>query len=201
MSNRSRRTQGALLSLPLAVLLALVMSGQAAAVSYTHHTGTVGQWTFDETFDNPLVLCKYGPTSDGNHYSMTRIKVAPPMVYAVDSNPAKEDKGTVSWQFQVQRKYYSASRWKTVASSAVQKRSALDDAAALFSTLTVKRNGHEAKDDPSWLMRVQVIVKWYKPGGAVEGTVTFRPSYYRFSTPDFSSTSSEQWCQEVVTNG
>jgi len=195
---RSLRT---LAFVPAALVFAILAASPVAAISAVKTTGAVGHWSFNESFGVPFVLCSYGPTSDSNHYSMTKITVQPPTVFAADRNSGKVDTRTVSWQFQIQRKNVSFGKWKIVASSKVQRATAKDNAAAPFTALTLKHSGKPAANDPSWTVRVQVLIKWYKPGGSVEGTVFFRSSYYTFTTPDFSATSSQPWCQEVVTNG
>ncbi len=201
MTKRLHRPRGAVLALPIALLMALLMSSQASAIIYTHSTGLVGPWSFNDTYDAPNVTCKYGPTSDNNHYFMTKIKVLPPTVYAADRDSAKVDTRQVSWQFKIQRKLYPTGKWKVVASSAVQHATAKDNHAAAFSALTLKHDGHKGGLTSALVVRIQVLIKWYKPNGSVEGKVLFRPSYYTFTTPDFSSTSSQHWCQEVATSG
>jgi len=194
------RFLSAVVALPVALVFVILAASPVAAIQSVKTTGAVGHWSFNESFGAPLVLCSYGATTDGNHYSMTRINVQPPTVFAADRT-AKVDKRTVSWQFQIQRKNVSFGKWKVVASSKVQRATAKDNAAAPFTALTLKHSGKPAANDSSWAVRVQVLIKWYKPGGSVEGTVSFKPSYYAFTTPDFSATSSQPWCQEVVTNG
>ena len=199
--SRSRGSRSLLAALPVALLAAVLMAGSADAIIYTHQTGLVGHWSFDETSSAPLVTCNYGPTIDANHYFMTKIKVLPPTVYAADRNSAKVDTRQVSWQFQIQRKYYPTGHWVVVDSSAVQKGTAKDNLAAPFTALTLKHNGHQAVLDTNWTVRIQVLIKWYKPSGPVEGSILFRPSYYTYSTPDFTGVSSQHWCQEVETSG
>ena len=201
MTHPRHRLRSALFALPLALIAALLLSGQAAAIIYTHTTGEVGHWSFDDNSTTPGVTCNYGPTSDDNHYFMTNIKVIAPTVFAADRDPSKVDTRKVSWQFQIQRKLYPDGKWKVIASSAVQKGTAKDNQAAPFTALTLNHDGHHAALDTDWLVRVQVLIKWYKPNGAVEGTVLFRPSYYTVKTPDFSGVSSQHWCQEVETSG
>ena len=195
------RFLSAVAALPIALVFVILAASPVAAIQSVKTTGAVGHWSFNESFGAPFVLCSYGPTTDGNHYSMTKIKVQPPPVFAADRNSGKVDSRTVSWQFQIQRKNVSFGKWKVVASSKVQRATAKDNAAAPFTALSLKHSGKPAANDSSWIVRVQVLIKWYKPSGSVEGTVFFRPTYYTFSTPDFSATSSQQWCQEVETNG
>ena len=195
------RFLSAVAALPVALVFALLAASPVAAIGSVKTTGAVGHWSFNESFGAPLVLCSYGATTDGNHYSMTKIKVQPPTVLAADRNSAKVDTRTVSWQFQIQRKNIAHGKWKVVASSKVQKATAKDNAAAPFTALTLKHSGKPAANDTSWIVRVKVLIKWYTPGGSVEGSVSFNPSYYTVTTPDFSFTSSQTFCQEVVTNG
>jgi hypothetical protein len=189
------------LAVLVAASLVVSIAGSASAIIYTHQTGLVGPWSFDETSSAPLVTCNYGPTIDANHYFMTNITVLPPTVYAADRNSAKVDTRHVSWKFQIQRKYYPTGTWKVVASSAVQKATAKDNLAAPFTALTLNHDGHVAGLDTNWTVRIQVLIKWYKPNGSVEGTILFRPSYYTYTTPDFTGVSNQHWCQEVTTSG
>ena len=48
---------------------------------------------------------------------------------------------------------------------------------------------------------MQVLIKWYKPQRTSKGTVLFRPSYYTYTSPDFTGTGSQPYCQEVETSG
>ena len=185
----------------MALLAAMLMAGSANALIYTHQTGMVGPWSFDDSSGSPSVTCKYGPTIDDNHYFMTNIKVLPPSVYAADRHSHTVDTRKVSWQFQIQRKQYPDGTWSVVASSAVQKGTATENQEAPFSALKIQHNGHQAGMDTNWTVRIQVLIKWYKPNGSVEGTILFRPSYYTVSTPDFSNTSGQHWCQEITTSG
>ena len=185
-----------LLALPMALVAALLLSGQAFAIIYTHQTGTIGAWSWTDTSTTPWVVCNYGPTLDNNHYFMTKIVVQPPAVYSVAAAPQQ-----VSWQFQIQRKYYPSGTWKVVDSSAVQKGTAHATVAAGFTQLKLKHNGHQANGDTNWTVRIQILVKWYKPNGSVAGTLLFRPSYYTITTPDFTGTGGQHWCQEIETSG
>jgi hypothetical protein len=200
MTDHKRRPARTLFALPIALLAALLLSGQASAIIYTHQTGLVGPWSFNDNSTTPGVTCKYAATTDGNHYSMTKITVQPPTVFAADRNSGKVDSRKVSWQFQIQRKQIPDGTWKVVGGSAVQHATAKDNAAAPFTKLALSHHPKVA-NDPSWVVRVQVLIKWYKPTGGVEGSVLFRPSYYRLMSPNFNSTGSQPYCQEVETNG
>ena len=199
--SRSRRSRGFLAALPVALLAAVLVAGPANATTFVKQTGLVGPWSFAETSSVPLVTCNYGPTTDANHYFMTKITVIPPTVYAADRNSAKVDTRHVSWQFQIQRKHDPDGHWVVVGRSAIQRGTAKDNLAAPFTALSLKHNGHHAGLDTAWILRIQVLIKWYKPSGPVEGTVLFRPDYFWITTPDFSGVSSEPYCQEVATSG
>jgi hypothetical protein len=200
MTQRLHRPRAALFAFPVALLLALLLSGQASAILYTHQTGLVGPWMWSDSSVTPGVLCKYAATTDGNHYSMTKIVVQPPTVEAADRNSSKIDKRTVSWQFQLQRKLVPDGTWKVIASSAKQTGTATENTSPLFTAITLKHVPKEV-NNPAWIVRVQVLIKWYKPTGGVEGTILFRPSYYRITSPDFTLVGSQPYCQEVETNG
>jgi hypothetical protein len=201
MTNRLRRPRTAMFALPLALLFALLLSGQASAMIYTHQTGLVGPWSWNDTFDAPGVLCKYAASPDANHYAMRKIVVQPPTVKAADRNSGKIDKRAVSWQFQIQRKLSPDGTWKVVATSATQKATATENAAAPFTAITLKHFVANTTMYSEWIVRIQVLIKWYKPAGGVEGSILFRPSYYRYSTPDFSGSGSQPYCNEVATSG
>ena len=199
--SRFRGARSLRAALPVALLAAVLVAGSAQATSGIHQTGLVGPWSFAESGSVPLVTCNYGPTTDANHYFMTKITVVPPTVFAADRNSAKVDTRHVTWQFQVQRKHSPNGHWAVVGSSAIQGGTAKDNLAAPFTALSLKHNGHHAGLDTNWLVRIRVVIKWYKPSGAVEGTILFRPSYFWITTPDFSGVGSQPYCQEVATSG
>ena len=161
----------------------------------------VGPWSFDDQSLAPSVICSYGATIDNNHYFMTKIKVGPPMVYAADRDPSKVDTRRVSWQFQIQRKHQPDGHGSSWTVQPCKRGRPRKTPRRSFTALTLKHNGHQAGSDTEWTVRIQVLIKWYKPSGAVEGTVLFRPSYYSFKSPDFTGTSSQHWCQEIETSG
>lgn len=200
MTQRLHRPRAALFAFPVALLLALLLSGQVSAIIYTHQTGLVGPWIWSDSSVAPGVLCKYAATTDANHYPMTKIVVQAPTVQAADRNSSKIDKRTVSWQFQLQRKLVPDGTWKVIANSSKQTGVATENTPAPFTAITLKHSPKEM-NNPSWIVRVQVLIKWYKPAGGVEGTILFRPSYYRNTTPDFTFVGSQPYCQEVDTNG
>jgi len=188
------------LALPVALMAALLLSGQASAFIYTHQTGLVGPWSWDDNSTTPGVVCNYGPTPDNNAYYMKNLVVQPPTVKAADRNSGKVDTRKVSWRFQLQRKLLPAGTWKVVAASALQTATAKDNAAAPFTALKLKHKVSVTSSTDE-IVRIQVLITWYKPSGGVEGTILFRPSYYQIKTPDFTVTSGEPYCQERQTNG
>ena len=117
------------LALPVALMAALLLSGQASAFIYTHTTGMVGPWSFADTTDAHRVICNYGPQEAPDYFYMTKTKVLPPTVFAADRDSGKVDRRAVSWQFQIQRKLLPDGKWKIVGSSAVQRAVAKDNQA------------------------------------------------------------------------
>ena len=88
-----------------------------------------------------------------------------------------------------------------VAGSTVQTATAKDNAPAPFTKLVLKHHPKD-RENPSWLVRVQVLIKWYKPSGGVEGTILFRPSWYYHACVDYTNfVGGQPYCQEVDTNG
>lgn len=190
------------LALPVALMAALLLSGQASAFIYTHTTGMVGPWSFADTTDAHRVICNYGPQEAPDYFYMTKTKVLPPTVFAADRDSGKVDRRAVSWQFQIQRKLLPDGKWKIVGSSAVQRAVAKDNQAAAFTPLVIKHNAHNDGGTPDYQMRVQVTIKWYKPSGAVEGSVFFRPSYYYHVAEGYPTfVGSNPFCSEVITAG
>lgn len=201
MTNRLRRPRTAMFALPIALLFSLLLSGQTSAMIYQHQTGLVGPWSWNDSSVSPSALCKYADAPDNNHYSMRKIVVQPPTVKAADRNSSKVDKRVVSWQFQIQRKLYPDGTWKVVATSATQKATATETTAAPFTALTVKHVVPQTTQNSELIVRIQVLIKWYKPAGGVEGSILFRPTYYEYVTPDFSGVGSQPYCNEVATSG
>ena len=195
---RSVRT---LAFIPAALVFAILAASPVAAVSAVKTTGEVGNWSFDETQESPLVTCKGGPEVAPDYSYMKSVKVKPPTVFAADRNSEKVDSRKVTWKFELQHTVLPSTNWKTVKSSAVQHATAHDNLAAPFSAMTVAFKANHDSATTADEIRVKVTIHWLKPNGSVEGTVTFLASYYGVISGVGNFTSGQPWCQEVASAG
>lgn len=178
-------------------------AGPASAYTLVSETGMVGPYSLTESAESPAAKCGYGRQVPPNSAWFKWMKLRAPRVRAADRNSDLRDHRHVTWQFKIQRKIYdSPDPWQTVAASAVQGGTAYEDQAAPFSAMQVYYNArsHQQADD-YYILRALVIIKWYRPGGAVEGTVRLTPTYYSGKMPWGTSTFGNDWCAAETTSG
>jgi len=191
----------------LAIALAFVAQGllQPALVSaYTviSESGLHGNYWLTESAAAPATKCVYGKQVPPNGAWFRFMRVKPPTVFAADRNSAIRDHRRVSWQFKVQVMPFSGGSWKKVASSGIQKATAYEDQAAPFSAMKVywkpSRTGPNAG---ALKVRNLIVIRWYKPGGAIEGKVKLTADYYYLKMPWGNATSGQAYCQDYTTSG
>jgi hypothetical protein len=194
-----------------ALVLAASVASPASAYTLVSKTGTVGGWSFDEgsSLQTASGHCAYGANVVYNWVYFKSMTVKPPTVKAINRT-TKQDHQTVGWQLVMQQHLIAlpmTGSWTTIKKSSIQKKTAYDNAAALFTALTVKYDAQVHDPDFQSLpyaYRALVVITWYKADGTVQGTVKLAPSYYK----NTSSTNyiipfvgSQPWCQAVNTTG
>jgi hypothetical protein len=187
----------------VAMSFALAAAGPAAAYQVISETGPHGDYWLDDSSGTPAGICTYGPVVYDNWAYLVSMRVKAPHVFAADRNSDKRDHRVVTWQWKLQRKKFDATTWKTIKSSAIQKKTAYEDAQAPFTGMTINYNSE--KDDmdhngPSVVFRALVIIKWFKPDGSVESTIKLVPSYYEDRTY-WAAPPNTDYCDRVDTNG
>ena len=199
---RLRLLRASSLAVLSAALLVVSTAGPAAAYSLIQATGKIGNYDFTESSGSPGVTCAYGPVVSPDYMFMRWIKVRAPIVFAYDPNPGSPgDHGKVSWKFELQRKLQPDGAWTNVSSSPVQRATAWDNKQAAFTPIKLVHDGHAEGSTSAYSLRALVIIKWYKPSGAVEGTVKFTPTYYKLKEPVGTSTSGGDYCDAISTLG
>jgi hypothetical protein len=197
-----RRVLGSLAIALAFVVQGLLQPGLASAYSVISETGLHGDYSLAESNDSPATSCVYGKEvpPDGAWFRFMRVK--PPTVFAADRNSAIRDHRKVSWQFKIQVMPFSGGSWQKVASSSIQKATAYEDLAAPFSAMKVywkpSRTGPNAG---ALKVRTLIVIRWYKPGGAIEGTVKLTADYYYLKMPWANTTSGQPYCQDYTTAG
>src|SRR5262245_60913036 len=169
-------------SLLVVLPIALVFLGGAAATSADtplSHTGTFGVHFLADSAEYPGARCSYN--------SMTviqGIRVRGPFVFARDRVANHIDSQKVSWFFRVRARPVGTGDFATVATSAVQFRTATDTQVADFSPMSKSFAGNAGKE-----YRVQVVMRWYgQDGTTVVGTATHRVDWYSWEgVPSFPS--------------
>jgi hypothetical protein len=175
-------------AVPAAVIIvALAAAGPVAAFTEVSRVGAVGPYSITDTFESPDSTCLFRAEDSTHHAWFKGMKVQPPTVFAADRVSELRDHRKVSWQFKIQARDLNAadSKYKAVASSAIQRGTAYEDAAAPFSPMKMS---YDARNLPftstsAYVIRTLLIIKWYKPGGGVEGSVKAVSTYYRYNSP------------------
>lgn len=170
-----------------AVLVGAAMAGPAFGYQVLSETGPHGHYDITDSFATPGAKCSYGDVVYSNWAYLISMKVYAPHVFAADRNSEIREHRVVSWQWKLQRRAYDGTQWHTIKSSAIQKKTAYEDAMAPFTALKINYNAE--KEDPthvdaggSKIFRALVIIKWYKPNGSVESTVKLVPDFYAMDT-------------------
>jgi hypothetical protein len=191
----------------LALALASLAAGTASAYSVVSETGAPGPYDITDAVGTPGTSCTYGqPQPPFEMAWLHSVRVLAPHVFAADRNPEVRDHRHVSWRFLLQGKVYgSADPWHVFRMTKVQHATAYDDAMAPLTAKTVSfnaRTGNSHPDKSNFVFQTQIVIKWYKPNGAVEGTVKLLPDYYRIKGP-FSPpfTGGGDYCGAINTSG
>ena len=193
-----------LVAILAALLFALSNVGSVAAYSVISENGPHGDVFLDDTLDTPAGTCNYGDVVYSNWAYFESMRVRAPQVFAADRSSTKRDHRAVSWQWKLQRKPDTATKWKAIKSSEIQRDTAYEDQQASFSPMLINYNSE--KEDPDHTsnsgvsFRALVIVKWYRGDGSVEATVKLVPSLYRVNTY-WAAQPSQDRCTRVNTNG
>lgn len=119
------------------------------------------------------------------------VRVKAPGVFAADRS-TERDHRKVSWRLHVQRMQPSGP-WTTIATSAVQKRTAYEDAAAAFSAMKVSFSSRRDQSN----VRALLLLKWFRPDGSDEAHVKLTIDNYSVDwtvgSPDFVFTGGSCW--------
>lgn len=195
--------RSALVAAAAALMIAATVAGPAAAYTVVSESGLHGNYALTDSSESPAGTCSYGQEVPPNWRWLKWMKIRAPQVFAADRNSGVRDQRRVSWQFKIQRSPFDMSEpWQTVATSAVQRRTAWDDQAAAFTAMKVYYNATTSEPgSDNDLLRGLVILRWYKPNGSVEGKVKLAPTYYRHMSGFGTNTSGNSWCQVRVTSG
>lgn len=192
-------------ALALTLSASFALAGPAAAYTVISETGLVGEYSLNESAESPAATCGYGKEVPPNSAWFKWMKVRAPQVRAADRNSSVREHRHVTWQFKIQRRQYpadSAAPWQTVASSNVQGATAYEDQNAPFTQMKVYWNARQYEQPADYyIARALVIIKWFKPGGGVEGTVKLTPTYYAGKTPWGTTTFSTDYCATETTSG
>jgi len=185
----------------LALMSVLFVAGVGPASAYTiiSESGPHGSVWLNDSNSDPGAKCGFGKLIANNYAWFKFMKVQPPVVYAADRNSYRRDHRRVSWAFKIQTVPFAGGRWHAVASSNVQRATAYEDQKAPFSAMKVYWK--PSRTGPGALkIRALVIVKWYKPSGAVESVVKLAPDWYYSGSP-FNSVGGQPYCQDKETLG
>ena len=195
--------RSALVAATGALMFAAVIAGPAAAYTVVSESGTHGSYSITDSLTKPGATCRYGNGEPPNNWAwLDWMTVLAPRVFAADRNSSVRDHRQVSWQFKIQRTADNTTAWHTVASSAVQKATAWDNQAASFTSMKITYNAYTtATGSENDILRALVILKWYKPSGAVEGTVQLTPTHYLFKSEWGIATGGNPWCVARATEG
>lgn len=195
--------RSALAAATAALVCAMAFVAPAAAYTVVSESGTHGHYLITDSFTKQGATCSFGNGEPPYGWAwLDWMTARAPKVFAADRNSSVRDHRKVSWQFKIQRAPYNTTAWQTVASSAVQKATAWDDQAASFSYMKITYDAHTtASGSENDQLRALIILKWYKPSGAVEGTVQLAPSYYRYISEWSTNTAGNEWCGVRATEG
>ena len=156
-----------------AVGLSLASVVFTSADTGVSHSGLYGVHELQDSAEYPGVTCLYDRQA-----VISGVRVRAPYVYA-RSRTNGIDSGLVSWQVQLQAS--TASGWSTVATSAIQRRTATDHQVADFETLSRAFHG-----SGTHMYRVNVIMRWYNRSGAIVGRAGHRVDWYSWQgVPSF----------------
>ena len=167
-------------SLLVVLPLALVFLGGAATASADtpiSHAGTYGVHYLADREEYPGVRCSYNSAT-----VIQSVRVRGPLVFARDRVANHIDSQRVSWFFRVRARPAGSGTWTTVATSAVQTRTATDTQVADFSPMSKSFAGNAGNE-----YRVQVVMRWYgQDGTTVVGRATHRVDWYSWEgVPSF----------------
>lgn len=147
------------IGMPVLLLTALAGPVATSADTAVSHEGRIGVHYLADSEEYPGVRCAYDDET-----VIESVRVRDPLVFAKDRNPDRVDSRSVSWKYRVQAQ--NPKGWATVATSALQKRTATDAQIANFSPMRTSFDG-----SASTQYRVVVIIRWY---GADDSTVVGR---------------------------
>ena len=168
-------------SLLVVLVSAFVFLGSAATASADtpiSHQGSYGVHYLADSAEYPGARCVYDSST-----VIRSIVVRGPLVFARNRVANHIDSQKVSWFFRVRARTVGIGDWTTVATSAVQKRTATDAQVADFSPLSKAFVGNAGKE-----YRVQVVIRWYAQDGVtVVGRATHRVDWYSWEgVPSFA---------------
>ena len=171
-----KRGRSLLVVLPLALLF-LVEAAAVSADTGIDHQGSYGVHYLADSSEYPGATCLYGDTQ-----VIRGVRVRGPFVFARNRVANHIDSQVVGWFIRVRARTVGSGEWTTVATSAVQKRTATDAQVADFSPMSKAFAGNGGKE-----YRVQVVMRWYAQDGVtVVGSAIHRVDWYSWEiTPRF----------------
>ena len=163
------------IAVPVLLLIALAGPVATSADTAISHEGRYGVHFLADSEEYPGARCAYDDET-----VIESIRVRDPLVFARDSNPDRVDSRWVSWKYRIQAQ--NVKGWATVATSALQKRTATDAQIANFSPMRTAFAGSAATQ-----YRVVVIIRWYGADGTtVVGRAVHRVDWYAWEgVPSF----------------
>jgi hypothetical protein len=173
---RRRRLPFVLIGLIVAMGLSITGAVPTSADTSMTQSGLFGVHFLADSREYAGVSCTYNSAN-----VIHSVRVRDPFIFARNRTTGV-DTQWVSWYFRVQAQTPGARSWTTVATSAVQKRTASDAQVADFGPMTKAFAGTAAKQ-----YRVLVVVRWFGAGGTTEvGRAIHREDWYSWvGVPSF----------------
>jgi hypothetical protein len=164
-------------SLLLAVLVAIMAAGPAAADAELGHKGQVGAHYMRDTYSDGAAKCTYRTTFEGSGshwWKLRRIDVRPPRVFAISGSQK------VGWRFVIQRSE-DQGPWQVAYRSPVQKATASVNTRAAFASMgsRVSVPPPSSQFDNHHFIRVVVKMIWYRADGSQRGSARHLVDFYR----------------------
>jgi len=178
-----------LLGLALALGVVIVSAAPVAAERIlTDCTGTCGYWEVKDTGPTGPkgAVCVY---ERGSSYDLDKITVRPPLMHG---NYATNTR--VGWRFKILHQPVSGGvPFQTIYTSSWQKATATVDFPVYAGNFF--RRAWSVPEDPHGFYQVWVEMRWWAPGGGVEGFVQLQYEWYNALRGSASYTNME-YCLE-----
>ena len=162
-------------ALVAALALSLGLSGVVAADSTT---GQIGHYAINDgaSFQTAGAACWYSGSGSGP-WNIYRLVGRAPSAWWPNTSSTTGQHGTVGWQLIVKHKRLSESTWTLLKKTAVQKKTAYEDAPAYdpndkapFTNQWVNITYANFTSDTQFMAIIKIF--WYKADGSVKGSVS-----------------------------